>query len=88
MGPGADGIAEATRQSAGFAIAVLRAKGEHSPFGEQTSVVVQALSDGMTGAARYSLLAATEFLALGFIGAMRVRHAANEGEAAKREKLK
>lgn len=82
MGPGADGIAEATRQSAGSAIAGLRAQGGHSPFGEQTSVVVQALSDGMTDAARYSLLAATVFLALGFIGALQVRRAANEGEAA------
>ena len=78
MGPGTAGIAEATRQSAGFAIAVLRAQGGHSPFGEQTSVVVQALSDGMTEAVRYSILAATAFLVLGFISAMRVRHAANE----------
>ena len=82
MGPGAAGIAEATRQSAGSAIAELRVQGGHSPFSEQTSVVVQALSDGMTDAARYSLLAATAFLALGFIGALQVRRAANEGEAA------
>ena len=88
MGPGADGKAEATRQSAGSAIAGLRAQGRHSPFGEQTSVAVQALSDGMTDAARYSLLAATAFLVLGFISAMRVLRAANEGEAAKHEKLK
>lgn len=81
MGPGADGIAEATRQSAGSAIAGLRAQGGHSPFGEQTSVVVQALSDGRTDAARYSLLAATAFLALSYISAMRVHHAANEDEA-------
>lgn len=81
MGPGTDGIAEATRQSAGFAIAVLRAQGGHSPFGEQTSVVVQALSDGMTEAVRYSILAATAFLVLGFISAMRVRRAANESSS-------
>ena len=39
MGPGAAGIAEATRQSAGSAIAELRVQGGHSPFSEQTSVV-------------------------------------------------
>ena len=43
--------------------------------------MVQALSDGMTDAARYSLLAATAFLALGFIGALQVRRAADEGKA-------
>lgn len=76
MGLGADDIAEATRQSVGSAIAGLCAQGGHSFFGEQTSVVVQALSDGMTDAARYSLLAATAFLALGFIGTLQVRRAA------------
>jgi drug resistance efflux protein len=43
--------------------------------------VVQALSDGMTGAVRYSLLAATAFLALGFVSAMRVRRGANESSS-------
>ena len=43
--------------------------------------MVQALSDGLTGAARYSLLAATAFLVLGFISAMRVRRAANESSS-------
>ena len=81
MGPGAAGIAEATRQSAGSAIAELRVQGGHSPFSEQTSVVVQALSDGMTEAVRYSILAATAFLVLGFISAMRVRRAANESSS-------
>lgn len=81
MGPGAAGIAEATRQSAGSAIAELRVQGGHSPFSEQTSVVVQALSDGMIDAARYSLLAASAFLALGFISAMRVLRAANESSS-------
>ena len=36
---------------------------------------------GLTGAARYSLLAATAFLALGFVSAMRVRRAANESSS-------
>jgi len=43
--------------------------------------VVQALSDGMTEAVRYSILAATAFLVLGFISAMRVRRAANESSS-------
>ena len=81
MGPGADGIAEATRQSAGSAIAELRVQGGHSPFSEQTSVVVQALGDGMTDATCYSFLAAIGFLALGFIGVLQVRRAANESKA-------
>ena len=38
--------------------------------------MVQALSGGMTGSARYSLLAVTAFLALGIIGALQVRRAA------------
>ncbi|MDK8670817.1 hypothetical protein [Corynebacterium sp. MSK195] len=81
MGPSADDIAEATRQSAGSVLAGLRAQGGHSPFGEQTSVVVQALGDGMTDATCYSFLAAIGFLALGFIGVLQVRRAANESKA-------
>lgn len=38
--------------------------------------VVQALSEGLTNAAQWSLVAATAFLALGFVGALRVRRAA------------
>ncbi|MDK4336763.1 hypothetical protein [Corynebacterium accolens] len=40
--------------------------------------VVQALSEGMTNAPQWSLVAATAFLALGFVGALRVRRAAGE----------
>lgn len=40
--------------------------------------VVQALSEGLTNAAQWSLVAATAFLALGFVGALRVRRAAGE----------
>ena len=84
-GPSANGIAEATRQSAGSSIAQLREQGVNGPFGEQTGAVVQALSEGMTDAAQRSLVAATAFLALGFVGALRVRCAAaqngNETEA-------
>ena len=76
VGPAADAMAEVTRQSAGSSIAGLRAQGAAGPFGEQTSAVVQALCDGMSDAARWSLLAAVAFLLLGFIGALRVRKAA------------
>ncbi len=75
-GPAAEGIAEAARQSAGSSIAGLRAQGAASPFGEETAVLVRALSDGMSDAARWSLLTAVAFLGLGFIGALQVRKAA------------
>jgi drug resistance efflux protein len=82
-GPSADSIAEATQQSAGSSIAQLREQGGNGPFGEQTGAVVQALSEGVTNAAQWSLVAATAFLALGFVGALRVCRAAahNSNEA-------
>ncbi|MFA1532752.1 MFS transporter [Corynebacterium belfantii] len=40
--------------------------------------VVRALSEGMANAAQWSLVAATVFVALGFVGALRVRRAAGE----------
>lgn len=46
-------------------------------YGEP-GAVVQALSEGMATAARWSIVAATAFLALGFVGALRVRCAAGE----------
>ena len=39
---------------------------------------MRALSEGMANAAQWSLVAATAFLALGFVGALRVRRAAGE----------
>ncbi|MER0027505.1 hypothetical protein [uncultured Corynebacterium sp.] len=54
----------------------MREQGGNGPFGEQTGAVVQALSEGMTNPAQWSLVAATAFLALGFVGALRVRCAA------------
>lgn len=45
-------------------------------------MAMQALSGGMTDAAHYSLLAATAFLALGFIGALQVHRAAENQEQA------
>lgn len=47
---------------------------EHRALG----AVVQALSEGMATAARWSIVAVTAFLALGFVGALRVRRAAGE----------
>lgn len=43
-----------------------------------SGAVVQALSEGLTIAAQWSLVAANAFLALGFVGALRVRRAAGE----------
>ena len=87
-GPGADSIAEATRQSAGSSIAQLREQGGNGSFGEQTGAVVQALSEGMTNAAQWSLVAATAFLALGFVGALRIRRVpAEENENANVSKI-
>lgn len=85
-GPGTDSIAEATRQSAGSSIVQLREQGGNGPFSEQTETVVQALSEGMTNAAQWSLVAATAFLALGFVGALRVRSAAAQNGNRKRIK--
>ncbi|MDK6812884.1 DHA2 family efflux MFS transporter permease subunit [Corynebacterium sp. UMB6689] len=76
VGPAADAMAEATRQSAGSSIAGLRAQGAAGPFGEQTTALVQALSEGMSDAARWSLLAAVMFLVLGVFGALQVQKAA------------
>lgn len=79
-GPLADATSTTTRQSAGSAITQLRMEGTASAFGDQTAVVVQALSEGMADAARWSLLAATAFLALGFVGALQVRRAAGAAD--------
>lgn len=76
-GPHADEIAETTRQTAGTTIMQLRAEGSASPFGEHTGAAVQALADGFAHATRWSLLVAAAFLMLGFVGALRLRHAAS-----------
>ena len=71
----ADQLAAATRQSAGTTITQLRAEGTASKLGEHTDAVVHALSTGFTDATRYSLLIGLAFLALGFVGAVRLRKA-------------
>lgn len=74
-GPEADSLADATRQSAGTTIMQLREQGTHSSLGDQTATAIDALTSGFTDATRWALLIATVFLALGFIGALRLRQA-------------
>lgn len=71
----ADSLADATRLSAGTTIMRLREQGSHSSLGDQTAAAVDALTSGFSDATRWSLLLATVFLALGFIGALRLRRA-------------
>lgn len=59
-----------------LASAQLRAQGTHSRLGEHTGAAVDALTAGFADATRWALLLAAVFLALGFIGALRVRRAA------------
>ncbi|MBS1675574.1 MAG: DHA2 family efflux MFS transporter permease subunit [Actinobacteria bacterium] len=73
-------LAAQTRDSAGTTILQLRAQGVHSPFGEHTASVVDALSAGFADATRWALLIATVFLALGFISSLRLRRAAAVNE--------
>ena len=75
-GAAADKLADATRQSAGTTITQLRAQGSHSELGDHTATAVDALSAGFTDGSRWALLIATAFLALGFIGALRLKRAA------------
>ena len=75
-GAEADSLADTTRQSAGTLILQLREQGSHSSLGDQTAVAVNALTSGFADATRWVLLIATVFLALGFIGALRLRRAA------------
>lgn len=73
-------LAAQTRDSAGTTILQLRAQGVHSPFGEHTATVLDALSAGFADATRWALLIATVFLALGFISSLRLRRAAAVNE--------
>ncbi|SPD88858.1 membrane protein of unknown function [Micropruina glycogenica] len=74
-GAEADSLADATRQSAGTTIMQLREQGSSSSLGDQTATAVDALTSGFADATRWALLIATVFLALGFIGALRLRRA-------------
>ncbi|KYH44692.1 DHA2 family efflux MFS transporter permease subunit [Branchiibius sp. NY16-3462-2] len=77
-GPGADTLANATRQSAGTTISQMRAQGV---TGDQASKTMDALTSGFTDATRWALLIATVFLALGFIDAVRLQKAARRTPA-------
>ena len=74
-GQAADQLADSTRQSAGTMITQLRAEGTNSALGDQTTSAVNALAEGFTDATRWALLIATAFLALGFVGAIKLRRA-------------
>lgn len=75
-GTEADQLADATRQSAGTTITQLQAQGATGPFGDQTQAAVDALARGFADGTRWSLLVAAGFLILGFVGAVRLRIAA------------
>lgn len=72
----ADQLAQVTRDSAGTTITQLRDQGAASQLGDQTTAAVDALATGFADATRWSLLGATVFLALGFVGAVRLKKAA------------
>ncbi|MEE2814906.1 MAG: MFS transporter, partial [Actinomycetota bacterium] len=75
-GAAADRLAESTRLSAGTTIAQLRTQGAGSAYAEQTPTVIDALTGGFADATRGALLVATVFLVLGFVGALRLKRAA------------
>ncbi|MDX2376169.1 DHA2 family efflux MFS transporter permease subunit [Microbacterium sp. LRZ72] len=75
-GDTADQLANQTRQSAGTTIEQLRLQGESSVLGDQTATAVEALARGFADGARWSLLVASAFLVLGFVGAARLRRVA------------
>lgn len=68
----AGGLAEATRNSAGGVISGLREQGGHD-------AVVTALSEGFADATRWTLLATSAFLFLGFLAAIAVWVASRRG---------
>lgn len=75
-GAAGDRLAESTRLTAGTTIAQLRAQGAGSAYGERTATVIDALTGGFADATRGALLVAVVFLVLGFIGALRLKRAA------------
>ncbi|WP_396667727.1 MFS transporter [Microbacterium sp. R86528] len=79
-GDAADTLAETTRQSAGTTITQLRAEGSASALGDQTAAAVDALATGFADGTRWSLLVASAFLLLGFVGAIRLRVAARQAQ--------
>lgn len=76
----ADQLADATRESAGTTISLIR-DNAGPPLGDHTAAAMEALTQGFADGARWSLLASTVFLALGFLGAARLRQAAKASTA-------
>lgn len=74
-------LADATRESAGTAIAQLRGQGDASPLGAHTQAAVDALATGFAQASRTAVLVATGFLVIGFIGALRLRSHSRGGDS-------
>ena len=74
----ANQLAEATRSSAGSVISGVRAQGTEGDLGDLAPQVVDALSNAFASATRWAMLSAVLFLAVGMLGAMRVRRAAQQ----------
>lgn len=73
--PVAGQLVSGTVDSAGGLIASLRDQGTGGRLGDLGPVVTDALASGFAGATRGSVLVAAAFLALGLLGALRVRAA-------------
>ena len=76
--PEATRLADATRESAGGAIGILREQGGQGQSREAGPDVVGLLSDGFAEATRNSLYVSAAFLAVGLLGALRVRASARK----------
>lgn len=79
----ADSLATSTADSAGGVIQALRGEGTHGRLGELGPAVADALSAGFADATRVALLAAAFLLALGLLGAVRVRRVSRATHRAK-----
>ena len=77
-GPQAAELATTTRMSAGTTITQLRDQGDAGPLGEHSASAADALAVGFTDATRLALLVAIVFLAIGFVGAIRLRQVARQ----------
>lgn len=78
----AQSLAASTAQSAGGLIPALRAQGVHGPLGGLGPAVTDALAAGFAAATQLAMLSAAAFVALGLLGAVRVRHVARAGATA------
>ncbi len=81
-GESATRLADSTRESAGSTISQLRTEGSSSQLGSATDTAVNSLASGFADGTRISLLAASVFLLLGFLGALKVRLSVKAEDAA------